>query len=124
MYVDMSEHSSSEEVDWKYDDRPDTRKEENQEIVKGDFWLTKLSSKKKIHYYVAEIVDIHDEYTIKYLKKIEGTKNKFLYENDKTYDINLNDIIMKLPKPSSVGGSERQALQLAFSVSFHPYVVE
>lgn len=92
-------------------------------IEKGDFCLTRLQGKKTEHFYVAEIIDIKGEqYNVKYLKKIAHT-NKFLYEKD-VYEIENKNIVFKLPKPKSVGGSERQCMQLTFGISFSNYNVE
>ncbi|KAG5877394.1 hypothetical protein JTB14_037016 [Gonioctena quinquepunctata] len=117
--------SSSDDADWPPQDHTHEDDKENEPIIKGDFWLTKLEGKKKIHYYIAEIIDVSNkEATIKYLKKMDGSTNKFLYENEKTYIISDKDVIIKLPFPISVGGSARKASQLAFSVDFNNYNVE
>lgn len=64
---------SDDDVDWC---PVNNNNEENDvefttdKISTGDFWLTKLNSKKKTHYYVAEVIGIENEdVIIKYLKK-------------------------------------------------------
>ena len=93
-------------------------------IEKGDFCLTVLQGKKTEHFYVAEIIDVKEEqYSVKYLKKIAHS-NKFLYDKDDVYEIENTNIVFKLPKPKSVGASERQCMQLTFGNSFSNYNVE
>lgn len=120
--------SDSNELDWPPivdTDEENDAHNANEKIVKGDFWLTKLDGKKKTHYYLAEVVDSEkEEFTVKYLKKVKGAGNKFVYENQKTYEVLERDFIVKLPKPTSVGGSARQALQLTFSINFDTYHIE
>ncbi|KAG5887351.1 hypothetical protein JTB14_018366 [Gonioctena quinquepunctata] len=76
--------SSSDDADWPPQDHTHEDDKENEPIIRGDFWMTKLEGKKKIHYYIAEIIDVSNEEAIKYLKKMDGSTNKFLYENEKT----------------------------------------
>ncbi|KAG5896499.1 hypothetical protein JTB14_020473 [Gonioctena quinquepunctata] len=117
--------SSSDDADWPPQDHTHEDDKENEPIIKGDFRLTKLEGKKKIHYYIAEMIDVsNEEAIIKYLRNMDGSTNKFLYENEKTYIISDKDVIIKLPAPISVGGSARKASQLAFSVDFNNYNVE
>lgn len=124
--VGEMEGNSSEDIDWPpVDSDKENELFDFENVYEGDFWLTKLEGKKKIHYFVAEVVAIDgEEYTIKYLKKVDSARNKFVYENEKTYIVTETDFIMKLPKPTSVGGSERQASQLVFHINFEPYTVE
>lgn len=106
------------------DDASSTVPDISDAIEKGDFCLTRLQGKKTEHFYVAEIIDVKEErYSVKYLKKIAHS-NKFLYDKDVVYEIESNNIVFKLPKPKSVGASERQCMQLTFGISFSHYNVE
>lgn len=114
---------SVEDCDWP----PVLEQDEpfNDSLTKGDFCLTKLMGKTGTHYYVVEIIDIEsDIFYIKYLKKVPMVQNKFLYHKDDVYEMSKEDIVMKLPQPSSTGGSARQCLQLAFGVDFAGFNVE
>ncbi|KAG5865622.1 hypothetical protein JTB14_010372 [Gonioctena quinquepunctata] len=53
--------SSSDDADWPPQDHTHEDDKENELIIKGDFWLTKLEGKKKIHYYIAEIIEVSNE---------------------------------------------------------------
>lgn len=87
--------------------------------------MTKLEGKKSLYYYIAEVVEIvKQEYKIRYLKKIARSSDKFLYESDKTFVISDEDFIVKLPAPTTVGGSARRELQLAFAVDLSSYKLE
>ena len=73
---------------------------ENSEIVSGSFLLVKLSGKKYSRHYVAEVIEVVGLfYKVKYLKK--SGDNKFIREDDDIYDVELEDIIMKVPPPRS-----------------------
>ncbi|XP_065662840.1 uncharacterized protein LOC136085459 [Hydra vulgaris] len=82
------------------------------EIVSGDFLIVKLAGKKCSRFYVAKVLEVVGiVYKIKYLKKSGEFCNKFIREDDNLYDLELKDIIMKLPPPSiGHGSSKRQYL--------------
>lgn len=114
---------SSDDVDWPT--RVEEREVSHDVISPGEFWLTKLEGKKLTYYYIAEVVEIVDkDFKIKYLKKINQSTNKFLHESEKIFSITNEDFVMKLPAPTSVGGSARREMQLAFSVDLSSYKVK
>lgn len=94
------------------------------DIQKSSFVLVKLAGKKTVKYYVAEIVNVQGTYfTIKYLKKVTNHM-KFFREDDNEYEIEIDDIEMKLPNPIMGGGSVRQRQYLTFNVNLSKYNVE
>ena len=94
------------------------------QISVGDFWLTSMMGKKSKHYYVAEVTGIDGVIEVKYLKRIDKT-NKFLKNEDKIYETEKEDLILKLPRPITVGGSERRRQLLSFGVEcFQGFNVE
>lgn len=96
---------------------------EDNKIQKGDYALVKVSGKRKTVHYVVEIVGKHDfQYDVKFLVKT-GT-NSFLLKNETVYQIEEDDIVLKLPPPVSTGGSERQISHLKFAVNFNSFIVE
>ena len=70
---------------------------EKSEIVSGNLLLVKLSVKKYSRHYVAEVIEVVGlVYKVKYLKKSGDFTNKFI-RDDNIYNVELEDIIIKLP---------------------------
>ncbi|GFY23918.1 hypothetical protein TNCV_3537121 [Trichonephila clavipes] len=61
---------------------------------------------------VAEIIDVKEDYSVKFLKNIAHS-SKFLFDKEETYEIGNINIVFKLPKPQSVDASERQSAMRA-----------
>lgn len=96
---------------------------EDADIRVGDFVLVKVPGKKRFRYYVAEIMRYGDENELKYLRRFKDT-NKFLNDATTVFSFLREDIISKLPQPSNVGGTARNAAMLCFGVNFGYYNVE
>ena len=95
---------------------------ENSEIVSGSFLLVKLSGKKYSRHYVAEVIEVVGlVYIVNYLKK--SGDNKFIRENDDIYDVELEEIIMKVPPPSVGHGSFRRQY-LMFDIDLTSFTVQ
>ena len=95
---------------------------ENSEIVSGSFSLAKLNGKKYPRHYVAEVIEVAGlVYKVKYLKK--SGDNKFIREDDNIYDVELEDIIMKVPPPSVGHGSCRRQY-LMFDIDLTSFTVQ
>ncbi|KAK9731921.1 hypothetical protein QE152_g13258 [Popillia japonica] len=87
-------------------------------IKVGEHVLVKCSGKKTQAYYVAQInyvaQIIENNYVpdgslgVKYFKRIFES-NKFVNDSDEIYEIDKDDIIMILPKPKHMKGSDRVA---------------
>lgn len=93
------------------------------EINEGDFALVKVCGKKKgvYYYYVAEIMKKYEsEYEVKYMKRILPGFS-FIFDSEDTYTALLSDIERKLPKPTSVKGTERTKKHFIFPVNFECY---
>lgn len=90
------------------------------EIKVDDYVLVKLAGKKKTLYYVAKVVKKVDiVYEIQYL--VKTGMNTFLLRNENIYEIDEEEIICKLPPPSTTGSSERLKQSLKFPVNFSAY---
>lgn len=77
-------------------------------------------------HYVGKIVSREqygDEYKIQFYKRI-GDTNKFVIESEEIYDVIEEDIMMKVPKPTKLGGSARTQGQLWFQVDFSNFNVK
>ena len=95
---------------------------ENSEIVSGSFLLVKLSGKKYSRHYVAEVIEVVGlVYKVKYLKK--SGDNKFIREDDNIYDVELEDIIMKV-SPPSVGHRSSRRQYLIFDIDLTSFTVQ
>lgn len=86
------------------------------ELKANDYVLVQFQRKRNVKYYVAHVVEIQDKhlgtFIVKYLKKSLDS-NKFKIE----IDAKLNeDIILRLPNPVTVCGTERR--ENKFHVSF------
>lgn len=94
-------------------------------LTEGGFVLVRLVGKRSVGYYVAEIVKKLNASTfqVKYLKRLSDT-NMFVREIEDVYDIEIDDVEMRLPLPMTVGGSQRQMLQLSFPVDLSTYDVK
>jgi len=95
---------------------------EGRPITEGSFVLTTLAGKKKISYFVAQVVNNlgGDELEIKYYKRC-GDTSKFILEKEDLYVIDIDDIEKKLPAPITAGQSERQVCQISFAIDFNEY---
>lgn len=89
---------------------------DKQSLSKGDFVISRLEGKKRIVNFIAKIINVNgDELTVQYLKRAAAS-NKFYYHDDKHYEIQISDIVRKLPLPVAVGGTERRCMQLEFHI--------
>lgn len=94
---------------------------ENEDISKGDYLLVKVPGKKLFYYYVAEVVFFDDNnQELRYLRRFRNT-NKFLNDDSTTFAFQKQDVVAKLPKPISVGGTARSARMLRFGIEFGQY---
>ena len=112
----------SDEIDFRVNIL-DNKSDKKIEIECGSFLLVKLSGKKYSRLYVAEVIEVSLVYKVKYLKKSGDFGNKFIREDNSIYDVELEDIIMKLPPPSAGHGSSRRRY-LMFDVDLTSYNVQ
>lgn len=89
----------------------------------GDFCLTKLMGKKKIHFYVAEITALSPYLMVRYLRRILNS-NKFSGSRDQEFNIDIQDVLLRLAPPRQAGLSERQKGIYIFDLDFKIYNVE
>ncbi|GFR10529.1 hypothetical protein TNCT_662481 [Trichonephila clavata] len=73
-----------------------------------DFCLSKIQDKKTEYFYAAEITDVKEHYSVKFLKNIALSHKFLLYDKEETYEIDNRNILFKFPKPQSVGASKQQ----------------
>ncbi|KAF5269775.1 hypothetical protein FQA39_LY08556 [Lamprigera yunnana] len=98
---------------------------ENQTINEEDFVLIKIPVKKKINYYVAKVLSKHcGELNVTYLKKRPFSSKFTLEESSIVYAASTEDIVLKLPPPTTPLGSTRQQCYLTFPVDFSSYNVQ
>lgn len=98
---DFLDKSSEEEVPWLCD---------SDELNIKDFILVKFTSEKKtIAYYAGSIMEIIDEQiTVQFLRR-KPKSNQFVYPQvEDISTVVRSDVVMKLPKPISGGGTLRQ----------------
>lgn len=96
--------------------------EEDMIVDKGDFILIKVCGKKNVNYYTAEVINkmSDDEFEVRYFKRVLPSF-KFVVGEEKTYIALGQDIEIKLPKPTTHGGTERTAHQISFNVDLSSY---
>ena len=71
---------------------------------------------------MAEVIEVAGlVYKVKYLKK--SGDNKFIREDDNIYDVELEDMIMKVPPPSVGHGSSRRQY-LVFDIDLTSFTVQ
>lgn len=87
----------------------------------GEFVLVSFSKKKGPNeHYVGKVVSKEDggfEFKMLFYSRI-GQSNKFVVKSYETFDVNEEDILVKLPKPNQSSGSSRVSEQLIFPVDF------
>lgn len=90
--------------------------------IVGDFLLIKLCSKKQVKHYVAKVLEkISDtNYVVKFYEKTHGQFH-FVEGKEEPYEVDLQDVVLKLPLPQSVGASKRLIAHVKFNVSFDNY---
>lgn len=80
----------------------------------------------KPEHYVGQILGKDPEgfeLQIKFYKRI-GVTSKFTQESQQIFDVMIEDIVVKLPKPTILTGSSRTQGQLSFPVDFTNYNVK
>lgn len=121
----LESDDSLEDVEWGLREESEKEEELDTNLKENDYVLVKLCSKKTCRFYVAKIIEHSDgkcQTAVKYLKKKAG--NKFICDDETVYDIQLSDVVLKLPAPYTVGGTERRNRELQFSVDFSTYAIE
>lgn len=86
----------------------------------NDFILVKWKGKRKIKYLVAKVMgfELKDVFEVVYLKKCLDS-NKFIQKDSELlYELQVEDVRLKLPAPSVFGGTQRLNKQINFPVSF------
>lgn len=83
----------------------------------GDYIIVKFATKSTCVHYVGRIqhvLDTNGEYQVQFLRKDNDT---FSFQYPEVDDISLvqeTDIVKKLPRPNSTGGTQRTGLKLKF----------
>ena len=130
--VDLDDSDESE----SFDEMMEMERKEREELEdlmqkdtfkKGDYILVRFSRKKCIHCYVGEILDLEEEemeVKSKFLKR-NDTKNGPLSFSWPTKDDigwhDIDDILLKLPKPKKVVGTSRTSEKLRFPCNFDQF---
>ena len=111
------EESSSDdsESDMEIEYESEDTEPEDLGFIEGDFVIVRVEGKKRVVHYVARI-DVVDEelneYEGVFLQK--DSANTFLINANDQATFEYKDIVKKLPKPKSVGGTSRLACKLSF----------
>lgn len=63
------------------------------------------------------------EFKIQFYQRI-GSSSKFVIKSEEEFDVNEEDILIKLPKPTICSGSQRTAGQIWFKIDFTNYNVK
>ena len=70
---------------------------------------------------MAEVIEVVGlVYKVKYLKKSGDFSNKFIQEENNIYNVELEDIIMKLPPPSA----GRRSQYLMFDADLTSFIIQ
>lgn len=96
------------------------------EHVERDFILTKFPTKKSILMYVGKIEEQltseDSDFQVRLLRHERPTLLKFMYaEAEDISDVVIDDVVAKLPKPLTEGGTARVERHLSFPVDFSKY---
>ncbi|CAH2002883.1 unnamed protein product, partial [Acanthoscelides obtectus] len=88
----------------------------------GDFVLVKFYTTTSTMYYVGLVISKEDdEFLLKFLRR-HGTTWKFVYPPvENISSVREQDIILKLPFPKNVGGTERVKSTLTFGLDLRCY---
>lgn len=100
---------------------------ERETFEDGDYVLVNFQKKSGMpEQYVGKIISVSGdkiEYKIQFYKRI-GNGNKFMKESEDVYDVDGEDILVKLPNPEVLSGSARVTGQLWFQVDFINYNIK
>ena len=100
--------------------------EEPNDIEQDDFVLVKFLGKRSVTHYVGIIVRIDgSEAETKFLRRADlrySTQIHFVFPDKEDIGTHpLDDIIMKLPNPSTVGGTKRCSSKFVFPCNLEAY---
>lgn len=92
----------------------------------GDFILVEYPVKKSKAYYTGQMQKVVDSFvTTKFLRRADQQRHdkmSFVFPDREEIDTHERDaIVMKLPSPSTVGGSKRCASKLTFPCDLSTY---
>lgn len=92
-------------------------------IHTGEYVLIKFATKKKLVHYVALVEKIvANEYSVSYLRR---KVDKFIFpEVPEKYNVDKDDIVMKLPSPTFHAGTARISQKLSFPIDFEKFCVK
>ena len=117
---DDDDTSSDSEKDMHLIDTDDDV-ESDDETIEGDFVVVKLPSGKgrQLHFIARVNVIDGDELEGVFLKRVAanssyGGKPAFVIDQDDEASFPRQDVVQKLPTPTSLSGSLRKSLQLVF----------
>lgn len=118
--IEPSEHSSEPSFDEDFDVDPDT-------FEKDDFILVEYVGKKSKAYYVGQIQNKVDEFeiTTKFLRRADQRRHgqmTFVFPDREEIGNHSQDaIVLKLPRPTTLGGTKRCAAKMTFALDLSSY---
>ena len=120
--IELDDNSSDDSLHLHEADKDDVDKD----IQAGDFVLVKFEygKKKALVYYVGEVLDVVEKQfaRVNFLRK-QGDKFMFPQLPD-IAEIDITDIELKLPVPSSAGGTGRAVQGLVFGCDLSMYALK
>ena len=91
------------------------------EVSVEDYILVKYATKKTVRHYVGQVKAIrNEEFEVRFLKKLLGSKFVFPDKDDEDF-VDKENIILKLPKPFVSGATQRSIRQLSFNLDLSQY---
>lgn len=120
---DSSDNNIENEMENYEREKKSLEKLEREDVFEGDYVLVQCKGDKYREHFVANILKCRKkDFDVKYLKKMHKTDTFIMQEeNPDIFNLQLEDIIMKLPQPESVGSTKRSACHLKFGIDFTGY---
>lgn len=94
-----------------------------EELKLDDFVLVEFKGLKCVKYFVAKIIEKQDKevFVVEYLNKCLDSPRFRIEKDTEIFEVNVEDIKLRLPTPTVYGGTQRLLKQLKFPVSFAGY---
>lgn len=128
-----SDSSESDLSDLKFMDTSDDENESNSgrilddEVINiGDYVLVKFATKKKLIHYVARVDKLNEasnDMDVEFLRRRGESWNFSFRDQPDLAEVNRDDIVLKLPMPSTNKGTTRTSSFVSFGISMAKYNV-
>lgn len=116
-FFEESSHVENEDVRGKEHDMISEKKVNFKDFQVKDYVLVKIATKKKIIYYIGEVLDKDKgECVVKFLKKSTDSVTFFFPEKEDKWTVEISDIVAVLPQPIR-GTTQRSMGLMTFKVN-------